>query len=159
MQIRSRMCAREFKSDDRPDLYAGDSSSGGVEGHNIDRSKPQRDVFNHAHRRVTCVFPREGPETSTDMTVSGRQNGHRRWKSGIDEEEHVRNKGRGQQMGNVIGKGMSRNGDSNLDSARRTCFTTSTGPTNKPVEFDGKMTSVYQSENHQLWIAEEHLSR
>ena len=23
MQIRSRMCAREFKSDDRPDLYAG----------------------------------------------------------------------------------------------------------------------------------------
>ena len=31
-----------------------------------------------------------------------------------------------------------------------------TGPTNKPVEFDRKMTSVYQSENHQLWIAEEH---
>ena len=23
MQMRSRMCAREFKSDDRPDLYAG----------------------------------------------------------------------------------------------------------------------------------------
>ena len=23
MQVRSRMCAREFKSDDRPDLYAG----------------------------------------------------------------------------------------------------------------------------------------
>ena len=23
MQIRSRLCAREFKSDDRPDLYAG----------------------------------------------------------------------------------------------------------------------------------------
>ena len=23
MQIRSRMCAREFKSDDQPDLYAG----------------------------------------------------------------------------------------------------------------------------------------
>ena len=26
MQIRSRMCAREFKSDDRPDLYAGTPS-------------------------------------------------------------------------------------------------------------------------------------
>ena len=23
LQIRSRMCAREFKSDDRPDLYTG----------------------------------------------------------------------------------------------------------------------------------------
>ena len=51
MQIRSRICAREFKSHDRPALYAGKS------------------------------------------------NGHRRWESGLDEKEHVRNEGRGQQLG------------------------------------------------------------
>ena len=84
-------------------LVRRDSSIGGVESNDIGCSKLQRNVFNHAHRRVTCVLPREGPETSTDTTASGRQNGHRRWKSGIDEEEHVRNKGR----------------DSNLDSAPR----------------------------------------
>ena len=40
-------CAREFKSDDRPDLYAGTPP---LEAY----------VFNHAHRRVTCILPREG---------------------------------------------------------------------------------------------------
>ena len=44
------------------------------------------------------------------------QNGHRRWDSGIDEEEHVRNEGRGQQFGN--GNGESTSG------TRRICFTT-----------------------------------
>ena len=42
----------------------------------IDRSEPpQGNVFNHAHRRVTCVVPREGPETRVDTSNSGRQNG------------------------------------------------------------------------------------
>ena len=45
------------------------------------------------------LFSCEGPETSADTIVSGGQTGHRRWKSGIDEEEHVRNKGNGQQLG------------------------------------------------------------
>ena len=50
MQIRSRMCARGFKSDDRPDLYAGTPAIGGAESNNIDRSsEPQGNVFNHAH--------------------------------------------------------------------------------------------------------------
>ena len=59
MQI--RLCAREFKSDDRR-LVCG-ASIGGTESNNTDRSEPQGNVFNHAHRRVTCVLPREGPET------------------------------------------------------------------------------------------------
>ena len=55
------------------------------ESNNIDCSEPQRNVFNHAHRRVTCVLPREGPETSADTTAGGGQN--------------VRHEGRGQQLG------------------------------------------------------------
>ena len=98
-QIRSRMCAREFKSDDRPDLCARDFSIEGVESNNIDRSEQQRNVFNHAHRCVTCVLPREGPETRADTATRGGQNGHRRWEGRTDEEEHVRNEGRSQQLG------------------------------------------------------------
>ena len=57
MQIRSRMCAREFKSDDRPDLYAGTPSLEALQAiisivANNKDSEPQRNVFNHAHRRV-----------------------------------------------------------------------------------------------------------
>ena len=68
----------------------------GAESNNIDRSDPQGKVFNHAHRCVTCVVPREGPETPADTVSSGGQNGHRRWESRTDEEEHVPNEGRGQ---------------------------------------------------------------
>ena len=42
-------------------LVCRDSSIGSVESNNIDRSEPQGNVFNHAHRRVTCVLPRQGP--------------------------------------------------------------------------------------------------
>ena len=49
MQIRSRICAREFKSDDRPDLYAGAPSVEGIEGHNINCSESRRKILNHAH--------------------------------------------------------------------------------------------------------------
>ena len=78
------------------DQITNASSVGGAECNNIDRSEPQENVFNHAHRRVTCVLPREGPETRADTATSGRQDGHRRWESWTDEEEHVR---RGQQSG------------------------------------------------------------
>ena len=114
MQIRSRMCAREFNCDDRPDLYAEIPPLEALKSNNIDRSEPQGNVFNRAHRRVTCVLPREGPEARADTSTSGGQNGHRRWESRTDEEEHVRNEGRGQQLGRARQE---------LDSAQRTCFT------------------------------------
>ena len=44
-------------------------------------------------------------------------------KSGIHEEEHVRDEGR-PAIGNVTGKSTSGTRDSNLDSARRICFVT-----------------------------------
>ena len=76
MQIRSRICAREFKSDDRPDLYAGTPSIGGIEGHYIDRSEPQGNLLDYAHRCFTRVFPCEGSETSADTTPIGGPAGH-----------------------------------------------------------------------------------
>ena len=95
--MESRMCARELKSDAWPDVYAGIPSLEAVKAR-ISIAANHKKRFKHAHRCVTCVLPREGPETSADATTSGGQNGHRRWESGIDEEEHVRNDGRGQQL-------------------------------------------------------------
>ena len=40
VQVRSRMCARDLKSDDRPDFLSRDSSSGGAESQNIECSEP-----------------------------------------------------------------------------------------------------------------------
>ena len=71
MQIRSRIVAREFKSDDRPDLYAGTPPLEALKVFNIDCSKPQRNFLNHAHRRLTCVLPCKGSEASADTTPSG----------------------------------------------------------------------------------------
>ena len=65
------------------------SSIGGVQDHNTNRGKPQRNFLNHAHRRVTCIIPCNGPEACADTITSGGQSGYRRWESGIDEEEHV----------------------------------------------------------------------
>ena len=99
MQIRSRMCTREFKSDDRPDLYAGTPPLEALKAMISIVPNHKETFFNHAHRCVTCVLPREGPQTSADTTTSGGQKVHRRWESGIDEEEHARNEGRCQQLG------------------------------------------------------------
>ena len=95
VQFRSRMCAREFKSDDRPDLYAGTPPLEGPESNNID-SEPHGNVFNHAHIDVSrAYFHAKAPETRADTSSSERQNGHRYWESRTD----VRNEGRGQQLG------------------------------------------------------------
>ena len=67
MQIRSRMCAREFKSDARPDLYAGTPPLEALKAIKTIAANHREMFFNHAHRRVTCVLPCQGPETSADM--------------------------------------------------------------------------------------------
>ena len=123
MQIRSRMCAREFNSDDRPDLYAGTPPLEALKAIISIAANHKEMFFHHAHRRVTCVFPCEGPETSADTIACGEQNGHRRWKSGIDEERACTEQGTRPAIGSEIGKRMSRTGDSKLDSALRICFT------------------------------------
>ena len=52
-KVDEREATREFKSDDRPDLYAGTLPLEAFEVHNLHRNKPQRNFSNHAHRRVT----------------------------------------------------------------------------------------------------------
>ena len=76
-----------------------DSSIGGVEVHNLDCSKPQGNILNHAHLRVTCILPCKGPETRADTATSGGQNGCRRWENWSDEKEQIWHKGRSQQLG------------------------------------------------------------
>ena len=61
MQIRSRICARAFENDDRPNLYAGTPPLE-VESYKIDCSEPQRNVFNHAsmcYVRTSTRRPRD----------------------------------------------------------------------------------------------------
>ena len=61
--------------------------------------------------------------THADTVTCGGQNGHRRWESRTDEEEHVRNEGTRPAVGN-IGKSTSGTGDVKWDSVRKTCFIT-----------------------------------
>ena len=89
MQIRSRLVPRKFKSDDRPDLYAGTPLQGSVEVHDLDCSKPQGNILNHVYRRVTCILSRKGSETCAGAITWGEQSGRRCWKSWAVEEEHV----------------------------------------------------------------------
>ena len=100
MQIRSRIVAREFKSDDRPDL-------------------PQRNLINHAPLRVTCILPGKGSEARAGTITSGGQSGHRRWEHCFFFFEHVWHKWTQQVIGSVIGKSTLKAGAFNLGSARR----------------------------------------
>ena len=129
-------------------LVCRDSSIGGVESKNIDCSEPQRNVFNHAHRRVTCVLPCKGPEACADTATIRGQNGCRRWESGIDEEEHVRNEGK--QWGTELGISTRTQFEESVSSQRKSSVGLDTrddfvltGPTKKLMEFERKMTSVY----------------
>ena len=56
MQIRSRMCAREFKSDDRPDLYAGTPPLEAFDSNNIDCSKNHKGMFSIMHMDVSRAY-------------------------------------------------------------------------------------------------------
>ena len=55
MQIRSRLVARKFQSDDRPDLHPGTPSIGAAEDHNICRSTLQRN-FSIVHIDARAYF-------------------------------------------------------------------------------------------------------
>ena len=57
MQIRSQTVAREFKSGDRPDLYAGSPPTGSFEIYRIHRCESQSRVLIGACRCCPCFFP------------------------------------------------------------------------------------------------------
>ena len=99
MQIRSRICAREFKSDDRPDLYAGTPPLEALKAI-ISIAANHKGTFSIRHIDVSrAYFSREGSETGVDTTPSRRSHGQRRRESWIDEEEHVWNKRCSEQLG------------------------------------------------------------
>ena len=90
MQIRSRIVAREFKSDDRPDMYAGTLPLEALKAI-MSIAANHKETFS---RRVTCILPSRGPETCADTITSAGPNGCRRWEDLSDEKEHVWHKGR-----------------------------------------------------------------
>ena len=55
MQIRSRMCAREFKNDDRPDLYAGSPPLEALKAI-ISTAANHKESFPIMHIDVSCAY-------------------------------------------------------------------------------------------------------
>ena len=79
MQIRSRIVARGFNSEDRPDLYAWLEALKAL----ISITANNKDIFlNHTHRHVTCMQSCKSSGTCAGTITSGGQNGRRRWKIG-----------------------------------------------------------------------------
>ena len=99
MQIRSRTCAREFKSDDRPDMYAGTFPLEALKSR-ISIAANHKETFSIMHIDVSRAWfhAKAQKPVLIRLPVEDRM-GTDAGKSGIDDEEHVRNKGRGQQLG------------------------------------------------------------
>ena len=173
VQIRSRMCAIEFKSDDRPDLYAGTPPLEALKAtisieaiHKETFSIMQIDVsraYFHAkgQRPVLIRLPVED-RMGTNAGIVGlmkksmyrTRDAASKWER--DWQEHVNNWGfqHGHSSKNLFHHQANRiSGLTHCDDF------VLTGSTKKLVEFKRKMTSVclsHQSEDLQLWIAEEH---
>ena len=79
MQIRSRMCAREFKSDDRPDLYAGTAPLEALKAI-ISIAANHEETFSIMHIDVSRAYFHAKAQRPVliRLPVEDR-NGHRRW--------------------------------------------------------------------------------
>ena len=129
MQIRSRMCAREFKSDDRPDLYAGTPP---LEAFNaiISVAANNKDTFSIMHIDVSRAYFHAKAQRPVliRLPVEDRM-GTDAGKVGLMKKSMY---GTMQPaIGSVTGKVTSRNGDFNWDSAQRICFT------RRKIEYQG----------------------
>ena len=95
MQIRSKMCAREFKSDGRPDLYAGTPPLEALKAI-ISIAANNRETFSIMHIDVSRAYFDAKAQRPVLIPV---ENGHRCGESGTGEEEYVRDEGCSQQLG------------------------------------------------------------
>ena len=120
MQFRSRMCAGEFKSDDRPDLYAGTPPLEALKAI-ISIAASHKETFSIMHIDVSRAYFHAKAQRLVPIRLPVEENGYRRWESWIDEEEHVRHKGRSQQLGARLARTCQGLGF-NMDSARRHCI-------------------------------------
>ena len=111
IQIRSRIVAREFKSGDRPDLYAGTPPLEALKARISIAGCPQ-ETFSIMHIDVSpAYFSCRSSEACADMITSGGQNGRRRWKIG-QLKKSMYGTGTQRAIGSVI---------VSWDSARRIC--------------------------------------
>ena len=170
MQIRSRMCAREFKSDDRPDLYAGTPPVEALKAI-VSIAASHKETFSIMHINVSRAYfhalaqrlllirlpveDRMGTDAGKVGLMKKSRYGTRDAASNWERDWQGNVKKWGFQLG-LSSKNLFHHKEDRVSGLTHREDFVITGPTNKPVEFDRKMTSVYQSENHQLWIAEEH---
>ena len=97
MQIKSKIVPREFKSDDRPDLYAGTAPLEVLKAL-ISTAANHKETFT-----ITCInvsrayFHTE--ETCAGAIAGGGQSGRRCWKNWTVEEEHARHTRHCEQLG------------------------------------------------------------
>ena len=122
MQIRSRMCAREFKSDDRPDLYSGTPPLEALKAI-LSIAAKHKETFSIMHIDVSRAYFHAKAQRPVliRLPVEDRM-GTDAEKVGLMKKSMYGT--RDAAIGNVMGKNTPGTGDFNWDSARRICFTT-----------------------------------
>ena len=157
MQIRSRLRARDFKSDDRPDFYAGTPpqealkaitsiAANNKETFSIMHIDVSRAYFHaKAQRPVLIRLPvedRVGTDAGTVGLVKKSMRGTRdaasNWER--DWQEHVKNWGF--QLG-LRSKNLFHHKEDRVSGLTHGDDFVLTGPTKKLMEFERKMTNVY----------------
>ena len=155
LQIRSRMCAREINSDDRPDLHAGTLPLKGV----ISIAAKNKEMFSIMHIDVSRAFfhakawrlvlirlpleDRMGTDAGKvglmkKKSMYGTRDAASNWER--DWQEHVKKSGF--QMG-LSSKNLSHHKENRVSGLTHGDDFVLTGATKKLMEFERKMTSVY----------------
>ena len=157
MQIRSRMCARDFKSDDRPDLYAGTPPLEALKAI-ISIAANNKDTFSIMHidvsrayfhakaqRPVLIRLPVEdrmgadaGKVGLMKKSMYGTRDAASNWER--DWQEHV--KKWGFQLG-LSSKNLFHHKENCVSGLTHGDDFVLTGPTKRLTEFENEMKSVY----------------
>ena len=157
MQIRSRMCAREFKNDDRPDLYAGTPplealkaiisiAANHKETFSIMHIDVSRAYFHaKAQRPVLIRLPAEdkmGPDAGKVGLMKKSMYGTRDAASNWERDWQENIKKWGFQLG-PSSKNLFHHKENQVTGLTHGDDFVLTGPTKRLTEFENKMKSVY----------------
>ena len=142
MQIRSRMCAREFKSDDWPDLYAGTLPLEALKAITSIAAN-HKETFSIMHIDVSrSYFHAKAPDARKvclmKKSMCGTRDAASNWER--DWQEHVRNWGF--QLG-PRSKNLFHHKENRVSGLTHGDDFVLTRPTKKKIAFEMKMTSVY----------------
>ena len=99
VQIRSRMCARQYKSDDRPNLHAGTPPLEALKA-TVSVAANHKEKFSIMHIDVSRAYfhAKAQKHVLIRLPVEDRM-GTDAGRVGLMQKKHVRNEGRGQQLG------------------------------------------------------------